>query len=122
MPSFIQYLVTVDAASGVTLKVQRIGAAGELVDVGVPQPAACAPVVINIHVGGGPSLSVPCPGAPGGPPGPVPEPRIPGWGTPQPAPVEPVPEPRIPGWGTPEPPPEKPEAPAKPTKPRRRKS
>jgi hypothetical protein len=58
MADVVKYLVTVDAATGATLKVEKVGESGELSDVTpAPVPGAAGgaahAVVFNIFVGAG---------------------------------------------------------------------
>lgn len=80
-----RYLLTVDSATGVAVKLERLGEAGDLTEVplstlsvptasAAPQPAAQAPqsLVINIYMGGPQqaaplSISMPAAVGPGGP-------------------------------------------------------
>lgn len=55
MSNVVRYLVTVDAVSGATLKVERIGESGELVEVPATTSPAVPSVVVNVFLGGTPA-------------------------------------------------------------------
>lgn len=60
MPETLKYLLTVDAETGVALKIEQIGEDGDLTEVplsgfqlGAPQKGTPTASVVNIYVGGG---------------------------------------------------------------------
>lgn len=61
MAETVKYLLTVDAQSGVAVKIEQVGEAGELTEMplsGLRSAApgtAAAPPVVNIYIGGGAS-------------------------------------------------------------------
>lgn len=57
MPNYVKYLLTVDADTGVPVKIEQVGESGELireVNVSDLQPAvpAAGTVIVNIYAGG----------------------------------------------------------------------
>ncbi len=60
MPNLVKYLVTVDADTGVPVKIEQVGDAGQLTEVSMqevsPQPTPATSggtVIVNIYAGGG---------------------------------------------------------------------
>ncbi|MCM2317128.1 MAG: hypothetical protein NDJ92_18435 [Thermoanaerobaculia bacterium] len=60
MPNLVKYLVTVDADTGIPVKCEQVGDAGQLTEVSMqdvtPQvavPSAGGTVIVNIYTGGG---------------------------------------------------------------------
>lgn len=60
MPNLVKYLVTVDADTGVPVKCEQVGEAGQLTEVSmqdltppVAAPSTAGTVIVNIYAGGG---------------------------------------------------------------------
>lgn len=60
MPNLVKYLVTVDADTGIPVKCEQVGEAGQLTEVSmqdltpqVASPSSGGTVIVNIYAGGG---------------------------------------------------------------------
>jgi hypothetical protein len=96
MSSTLNYLVTVDAASGAVVRVQRLGDGCELADQRSPvlglSPSGAATVIVNIYAGGGGLTTVVTGPSPEVPHPEVPHPEVPHPEVPHPE----VPHPEVP--------------------------
>lgn len=70
MPNLVKYLVTVDADTGIPVKCEQVGDAGQLTEVSMQDltPQVAAPpsggtVIVNIYAGGGQVMTHTVPGA-----------------------------------------------------------